>query len=148
MGLQPWSLVGSESRSVSSSCLVVKHGAGGGGPSEMPALRADRRVRGVPSLCGSGMGDRGRLPEPCPALCLSPGGQARGAQGCVFRAPRSLSGQSRSKAGPKLRCALDTPGQSPGECEGTARAGEESARGGSRDPAGRGRWEGLDHWQP
>ena len=38
--------------------------------------------------------------------------------------------------------------RAPGKCEGTPRAGEESTRVGSRDPAGRGRREGLGHWQP
>ena len=39
------------------------------------------------------------------ALCQLTWGQARGAQGCVFpgATPRPLSGQSRSKAGPRLR---------------------------------------------
>lgn len=81
----------------------------------MSALRADRRGHGVPSLCGSGTGDRSHLLEHCLALCPLPGGQALGAQGCAFWAPRSLSGQSRSKAGPKPRCTLDMSGQSPGE---------------------------------
>lgn len=81
VGQQPWSLVDSESRSLRSSYYGVKRGWGGG-PSKMSALRADRRGHGVPSLCGSGTGDRGHLLEHCLALCPLPGGQVRGAQGC------------------------------------------------------------------